>query len=488
MNSLVRYGRLAVIAGSFGAAFAVVAFRHSEPDEHLFGDVLALVSQRYVHPISNDSLMLKASRGLLDELGDPYAKLYTPAEMTEYTSTLLGHYGGVGMRMEDRDCAASVVQVFRNTPAAQAGLSAGDVIRAIDGESMVGKSLDDVVSKLRGPIGSSVHVTFAHDGTDNTAEIKRAEIKLPAIPYDMMIGNVGYIPLTSFNETSSDEMRQALADVKSKGAKSLILDLRGNGGGIVDEATAIADMFLKDNMTVLTQRERRDTIVYTTHDNDDAGNIPMVVLVDGYTASASEIVAGALQDYGRAAVLGQRTYGKGVVQTTFRAGNGNILKLTTGTWYTPKGRSIQKPVTPDSTHEGGITPDLKIANDTLDAAASAMLKAMKDSQRQLYLALTDQARIISKSHTLPIKITAADRDALYQNLMNRKVKLERPMFDAASDYIDYILAMQATDDAAGEAAAKRVAMTHDAVLKRALDLVQKSATPEALLTAARAAK
>lgn len=447
---------------------AYTAGRVTGPNERLFSDVLNLVSRKYVDTISQDSLLLAASRGMIDEIGDPYAHLYTPEELSQYTQSHLGFYGGVGMLVTERDGKGEVQHVYPRTPASEAGIVAGDMIVAIDGNEIVNWPLEKITGSLRGEVGTPVRVSITHEGVRQDLSIKRAEIHLPAVAYDMMFGNVGYIPLTTFNETSAAEVRKAVEHVRQQGAKSLVLDLRGNGGGLVDQAVAITDIFLKSDQLVLAQREREDTINYKTRDNYDAGGMPVVVLVDRFTASASEIVAGALQDYKRAKIVGERTYGKGVVQTAFNTSGGAVVKFTTGKWFTPLGRTIQKPQGKDSLQIGGVHPDVTVAPDTFTTAESTFLRNLGDKRAAFFTALRDAAHQIAKSGTGDVVIRPADVTALFNAVHSKQIVKTRAEFDAAQEYIEYALAMQANELRNGEAAAKRVTLRRDRTLNTAL--------------------
>ncbi|HUP90478.1 MAG TPA: S41 family peptidase, partial [Longimicrobiales bacterium] len=239
---------LAVFALGVIVTLAFTSARATGPNERLFQDVLSLVSRKYVHPISNDSLMLAASRGLIDDLGDPYAHLYTADEMAAYTQTHLGRYGGIGMIVGERDGKGEVQHVYPKSPAGNAGLTSGDLIVGIDNEVIDNWPLEKITGKLRGEVGTHVKVSVLHEGVRANYDLTRAEIHLPAVGYDLKFGHTGYIPLTTFNETSAAEVKKAVENELAAGATSLVLDLRGNGGGLVDQAVAIADLFLKKNL------------------------------------------------------------------------------------------------------------------------------------------------------------------------------------------------------------------------------------------------
>src|SRR5512146_2721774 len=312
----------------------------------LFDQVMGLVSDRYVDSVGSQELYEKAARGLVNELQDPYAALYSPKQLQQFNLNTGGHYGGLGMLVEDQHGIVVVNRVYPHTPAEGAGVRAGDQISSVDGKSTHGWQLSQVTDALKGTPGTQVQVGFTRPGVDAPIGVKftRAIIHIPAVPFSLMLdGHIGYIPLLQFHETAGDELSQSVERLTGAGAKGLVIDLRGNGGGIVDQAIAISNLFLKKGSEILVVRSRGGEVQkYVAQDAPAAPSIPLIVLVDGYTASASEIVAGALQDHDRALILGTTSFGKGLVQSLFPLDGGWALKLTTAKWYTPSGRSIQK--------------------------------------------------------------------------------------------------------------------------------------------------
>src|SRR5687768_16575676 len=315
--------RLVLVAGGAGLLGALlVNARQQSNGEQLFNDVVTIVRSRYVEPVATDKLLEKAAVGLLDQLDDPYAHLYTTREdVSEFTQTHQGNYGGVGMSIEDRDGVHTVVRVFPDTPAERGGMQEGDRIYSVDGQVVRGWPLEKVTGRIKGEPGTNVTLEFERGPhAPSRAVMTRAIVSIPAVPYAINFDGVGYVPLSQFGETASDEVQKAIASLRQQGARSFILDLRGNGGGLLGEAVEIADLFLPAGDTVVVQRERTQSQVYATRDAANLAGAPIVVLVDGGSASASEIVAVALQDLDRALVVGEGTYGKGVVQTVYRVG------------------------------------------------------------------------------------------------------------------------------------------------------------------------
>src|SRR5919109_2075960 len=329
------------LAGGF-----VVQDRAIRDGARLFDQVLSLVADRFVDTVDNALLYEKAARGLVQELDDPYSELLTPKQLQRFSTNSTGRYGGIGMRIEDQDGAIIVIQVFPNTPAEAAGIQEGDRIIQVDTASTRGWSTEQVSNALIGTPGTQVSVKFARPGVGEVISHRftRATIHIPAVPYALMLENkVGYIPLQSFNESAGEELESSVDQMLKSGASGIIIDLRGNPGGILDQGLAVADIFLDGGHEIASVRGRgMMSQQFVAKGKPKMPNMPLVVLVDGYTASASEIVAGALQDHDRALVVGTTSFGKGLVQTVFPLEGGYALKLTTAKWYTPSGCSIQK--------------------------------------------------------------------------------------------------------------------------------------------------
>ena len=281
---------------------------------------------------------------MLKEL-DPYTVYYHEANMEDYRMMTTGQYGGIGALIRKIDNCIYISEPYEGNPAQKAGLKAGDKIISIDGKDMCNKPSDDVSSALKGPKGTTIQVKVLRDGKEIIIPITRDEIKIPDVPYAGIIGNnVGYIKLNSFTQTASEEVIKAFKELKEKGMKELILDLRGNGGGLLIEAVKIVNMFVpKDQLVVSTKgRIQDENKIYKTMDEPLDVNIPLAVLIDEGSASASEIVSGSLQDLDRAVIIGTTSYGKGLVQRTFDLKYGSKMKLTIAKYYTPSGRCVQK--------------------------------------------------------------------------------------------------------------------------------------------------
>ncbi len=329
----------------------------------LFGDVLTTVKKQYVSPVDDKKLIQAAIDGMLTSL-DPHSGYLAPADFDEMRDQTRGEYGGVGIVVQAEDGAIKVVSPMDGTPAAKAGVRAGDYITAIDGKTVLGQPLNDAVKSMRGPVGTTISLTIARDKTDPiTVKLAREVINVHSVSHHTE-GDVGYVRIASFDEKTGQETAQALRDLKAKipHMKGLVLDLRNNPGGLVDTAVEVSSLFL-DGGEVVSQRGRdpKDVQRYNAKPQGDAvRGVPMVVLVNYGSASAAEIVAGALKDRERATVVGLTSFGKGSVQTVLplRGGADGALKLTTAKYYTPSGTSIQKT---------GITPDLTVARSREEA-------------------------------------------------------------------------------------------------------------------------
>ncbi|MEO7964884.1 MAG: S41 family peptidase, partial [Gemmatimonadaceae bacterium] len=311
-----------------------------------FAEVLQKLESSALDSVGREELLERAARGMVGQMRDPYAALYSPKELASFQrNTLHNNYAGVGMGIEDHLGRIIVRRLYPASPGERGGVKGGDRILAVDSKPVDGLPLDSVSARLLGPPGTPVNVTFERRGVAApvVTAFTRAVIRLSAVPYTLMLeNNTGYIPLESFNNTAAADVEHALLDLKRHGAKSFVLDVRGNGGGSLDQSIEITNLFSSPGRELASVRHRgRAPEIYRATRQSLIDTLPMVVLVDGGTASASEIVAGSLQDHDRALVIGTPSFGKGLVQTIFPLEEGWALKLTTGKWYTPSGRSIQ---------------------------------------------------------------------------------------------------------------------------------------------------
>jgi carboxyl-terminal processing protease len=323
----------------------------------LFGDVLNTVENQYVTEVDDTKLIQAAIDGMLTSL-DPHSGYLDPEDFDDMRDQTRGEYGGLGIEVTSEDGVVKVIAPMDGTPASKAGIKAGDYITAVNGESVLGLSVTEAVKQMRGRPGESVQLTIAREKSDPFDVKLVREVIKPRNVTARLEGDNAVIRIASFNEKTTDETEAAFAElrVKNPNLKGVILDLRRNPGGLLDQAVGVSDLFLEGGEIVSQRgRDARDVERYNARAGDITEGLPMVVLIDSGSASAAEIVAGALQDRKRAEVVGLTSFGKGSVQTVIplRGGIDGALKLTTARYFTPSGRSIQKT---------GITPDLEVAS------------------------------------------------------------------------------------------------------------------------------
>ena len=303
--------------------------------------------------ITKEKLMAGAIKGMVDELGDPYSVYMNKEEKQEFDEDITGKFVGVGMQItKEKDDYLTVESPIEGTPAFKAGIKPNDKVIEIDGTSTLPLTSNDCVKKLKGEVGSKVKIKVYRESTKETLniELERAVIALKYVKYRMLDDSIGLVRLTQFSENISTDIQKAIEDLSAQGMKGMILDLRFNPGGLLTEAVKTASFFLKDGMIVSIKDKAGNEQVYN-REGKYFGDFPLVVLINGGSASASEIVAGALKDRKRAILIGEKSFGKGSVQTPFELPGGSSIKLTTALYYTPSGVSI---------HHKGIMPDTTV--------------------------------------------------------------------------------------------------------------------------------
>jgi carboxyl-terminal processing protease len=325
-------------------------------------EVDQMLKDKALSPPSETSATAGAIQGLLASNGDKYASYFNVKQFTAFGEQTMGSFGGIGVVLgENKQGQANVVEVYKDTPAAKAGVKAGDVFHSIDGTTQAKWTTEEVVRFVRGPEGTQVRLTMTRPakdpskpGTELTFTIVRAVIDLPNTK-TQMFGNVGYVRLGQFNANSAKDITKAVTELTGKGAKALILDLRDNPGGLLDQAVDVSSLFIKDGVIVrVDERNKPEQISYAN--GNKITDLPLVVLIDAQAASASEIAGGALQDYGRATLVGEKSYGKGSVQTIVKLSDGSGLKFTIAHYLTPKKRAI---------NGIGLTPDVVVTMDPM---------------------------------------------------------------------------------------------------------------------------
>jgi len=364
----------ALLAGS--AARAAVSDTYRELN--LFGDVFERVRADYVERPDDSKLVESAINGMLAGL-DPHSSYMDPKSFRDMQVQTRGEFGGLGIEVTMEDGLVKVVAPIDDTPAAKAGVMANDVITHLDDEAVQGLTLNQAVDKMRGPVNTKIKLTIMRKGADKPIEVTivRDIIRVKSVRWHPEGGDVGYIRITQFNEQTTDGLKQAINDLNAQlGAdkiKGYVVDLRNNPGGLLDQAISVSDTFLEKGEIVSTRgRNPEETQRFNARPGDMTKGKPVIVLINGGSASASEIVAGALQDHKRATLIGTRSFGKGSVQTIIPLGAGNgALRLTTARYYTPSGRSIQAK---------GISPDIEVLQEVPDN-----LKAQTDSKGEASL-------------------------------------------------------------------------------------------------------
>ncbi len=324
-------------------------------DTALVNEVLDILAEEYYGDIPDDkTLTYGAINGMLATLGDPYTAFVEPNIARILNEDTSGQFEGIGATVRMReDGYLEIVRPLPGQPAEAAGLKSGDLVISVDGESIVGKSLFEAISLIRGPAGTDVTLEIARPGERDTFEvtITRARIEIPVVEYQMLDGDIAYIHLTEFDANAADRVRDALKELLAQHPKGLIFDLRDDPGGLLSQAIEVADIFLDKGVVAIERDSAGHEQVFYSYDGDIGEEIPMVVLVNGGSASASEIVSGALKDRGRAVLIGTRTLGKGSVQLPHQLSDGSQFRVTIARWFTPNDETI---------HETGIEPDIEV--------------------------------------------------------------------------------------------------------------------------------
>lgn len=513
-----------------GAADAQGTYRQSQ----ILNEVMEYLRTRHVDERSQEELYRMAVEGLLTEFGDPHTSFLSAADYESLRVSTTGEYGGLGIQIAERDGWITVIAPLPGTPAERAGIMAGDRIVEIEGESTEGWSDDDAVKVLRGPKGQPVNIRVARIGVDEPIpyRVVRDEIHVKSVPYAFMLEpGIGYTRLNLFSETSTEELRAALNDLRKKGATGAVLDLRMNPGGLLDQGVSVADLFMEEGGTIVETRARIPQMneVFRARTTDEFKGLRLVVVVDSYSASAAEIVAGALQDHDRALVLGTTTFGKGSVQSLLPLSGGNFLKVTTGKWYTPVGRSIQKdakrrgdpvaltedaPIAEDGVPVqepadttarkpyrtdtgrvvyggGGIVPDVIVEPDTLIESEKEFFKAASKSGNTFNDVLFRYALEYGRSHPKlrrDFVVTPAMRQEFLRRLRAAGVSVTEEQVAAAGTLIDERLAQEIALHKFGQAVAAQRANASDNVIRTATEMLRSARSQQALFDLAKARK
>ena len=487
-------------------------------------EVVDRVESSFVDDVDMEGLYNSAIDGLLRDLGDPHSSFLPASDYENLRIRTEGEYGGVGLEVIDRGGYVTVVSPIPGGPGGRMGIRTGDQFFEIEGVRADTMVTDEAVELLRGRPGDTVTIQMLRPGVEEPIEftIAREVIRLKAVPFAQMLEDgVGYVPLLTFRETSATEVRAAVDSLLQEGMTGLVVDLRGNPGGLLDQGIAVTDLFLAPGQSVVETRGRADdqNQTFPSSTPDRFPGLPVVILVDGSSASASEIVAGALQDYDRAVLIGEASFGKGSVQSLFRLTGGDVLRLTTAKWFTPIGRSIHlesqdrgetepshmlsiagQIVQPSSiegrpTFEsesgrtlyggGGITPDLLVAPETLVPREVDAVRGLFARAGAFSLTLFNYAVGYVAEHPeleIGFTVSTAELEAFYTMLPEYGATIDRADFDNAERFVRYHLEHEIALQAWGDPGAFIQLLSHDLQLLRAVEILGSAPTPGQLIT------
>jgi carboxyl-terminal processing protease len=511
-SALVSGGWL-VERGLVGGRFAA-----NTGGAQLFEEVYQRISRDFVDTLPDSTLYTRAIDGLVTELHDPHSTYLSPQLLARLSERTSGRYAGVGAQIDVRDGWVTIVAPMPGGPAVDAGILTGDRIVEVDGKPLRDVSIEEAQKALRGTPGSVVRVSIERPGiaTPLKFALTRREIKLRSVQHAAIIRDgIGYVALTIFSEESVPDLRRTIDSLRSAGMKSLIFDLRGDPGGLLDQGVGVADLFLDAGERIVTMRGRTPDVSrsYDDRATQPWPSMPIVVLVDYNSASAAEIVAGALQDHDRALIVGTTTYGKGSAQNVFPLNNGGAVKLTTALWFTPSGRSInrQRPGTDgisvlpidsaDTTKRpqfktdagrtvlggGGITPDVIVTPPGLTPAESIFASALGSKVPQFRDALTDYALSLKSAKTITspeFVVTPAMRGELLRRMRSRGITMDSATYDAASNLVERQIGTEIARYVFGDAVEYARRLRTDAAVNKALELIAGAASPRDLLARA----
>lgn len=348
-------------------------------DYRRLDEVRQVLERDHLVAPDREAMLTGAIKGMTEALGDPYTYFFTPQEYRDFVARAQGTYGGIGLwvTVNEDDNMITVVRAFDTSPAMEAGITTGDKIIRVEGQDVDGSRLEQAVGMMRGIPGTAVTISILRDGTVSDYTLERAIIEIPILEHKMLRDNIGYIWLYQFNEKSAENFEQALSALKDQGMEGLVLDLRGNPGGLLEQCVQIADLLLPEGIVVYSEDRQGNREKYTS--DEQSLGLPLVVLVDEFSASASEVLAGAIQDFDAGTLVGNTTFGKALVQGIRGPfGDGSALKLTIAQYFTPNGRNIQ---------DVGIAPDIElemtqVAKDFLEANPGEDLPAELDAVLQ----------------------------------------------------------------------------------------------------------
>ena len=503
---------VAIVSGGWLLERGITPVESPVNGSRLLDDVMARVRDSYVDPISDSILYRHLVEGMLHQLRDPHSTYLSPERLQRLMERTQANYAGIGLQVDIRDSWPTVLSIFPDSPAERSGIEIGDRIVDVKGQGTHGWTVDETVRAVRGAPGTTVAIAIERPGSPGRVPltVAREAIHVRAVRRAMILGDgIGYVDVNEFSEVVTTELVAAVDSLTRVGMTRLILDLRGNPGGLLDQGVAVSDLFLDPKQTIVTVRGRGADATHVFADSlpQRWAALPLVVLVNGGSASASEIVAGALQDHDRALVVGSPSFGKGSAQGVFPLTAGGALKLTTARWFTPSGRSISKrtraprddaePATVDDTVAhyrtdagrrmrggGGIVPDV-IAGDTASPESELALQRALGGKLSVFRdAIAAYAATLKASHGLTspdFAVTAEMRGQLYARMKERGLKVDRATYDGAEEVVTELLGAEATRYSFGVDAMFRRRMASDPVLRKSTMLLAGVHTPKQLL-------
>ena len=337
----------------------------------------SIIDEFYLGEVNEEDLKEGAIKGYIEGLGDPYTEYISKEEMQEYMEDTLGNYVGIGiyMLLDEENGKIKVLAPMKGSPAETVGIKSGDIIETVDGEEYTKDEMSEVANKIKGKEGTTVKIGIKRGEENLEFEVTRQNIKVNPVEGKILENNIGYIQFASFDETTYEDFKAKYEELKNQGITSLIIDLRNNGGGLVDQATDIADLFVEKDTPLLYEVDKDGNEEVIKAENDVTINIPTIILTNENTASASEILAGALKDLGKAKIVGTKTYGKGIIQQIIPLSDGSGIKITTEEYQTPNRNKI---------HEVGIEPDETVE---LPETVTNVLEILEDQDTQLQKAI-----------------------------------------------------------------------------------------------------
>ena len=520
-----RWGLILVVAIvsflSGGYLLRRVQNRTALGGSELLETVMQYMNKYYVDSLPTDSVYALAAAGVVKQLHDPYSSLEIDEDYKALNEITTGNYGGLGLQIDVRQGWITVVAPLPQTPAERAGIEAGDQIQEVNGKSTQGISQDKAVKTLRGDVGTKVELKVHRAGNPQQIgfTVVRERIHSRSTqPGTLLDPTIGYVALTTISDSSASELRGEIDSLLKQGMKGLILDLRGNPGGLLKQGVQVSDLFLDPGRKIVETRGRMIdmTHLYTDETPQVWPTLPVVVLVNEYSASAAEIIAGALQDNDRAAVVGTATFGKGLVQTLWGFGDGKGLKLTTGRWFTPSGRTIQRivksgeeqiDVAVAEAHRngskwldslpsfksvsgrvvkggGGIVPDRVIRADTLTAGERAFVKGIGTNVSVFRDAVVAEALDLKEKRTVTspdFQVTDAMRQSVLARMKSKNVSFTAEQVAGGAHWLDEQVSYEIERYVFNRAAELRRRTSDDSQVRAALTLLHNGGTPAALM-------